>query len=156
MSPYPTKHAFLPPSPQDCPICKDPLITAAPTTSPHAHPSLKLTTCGHVFGKACLETWLRDHNTCPMCRATLFAFGLGRSCSQIDSQISSQLSSTISDLEAMQETIHALDARLERLDVMLERSIRAGEPLNARLERSLRAGEQLDATLERSNRTSEQ
>ncbi|EPE29069.1 RING/U-box [Glarea lozoyensis ATCC 20868] len=24
--------------------------------------------CGHVFGSACLEVWLADHETCPVCR----------------------------------------------------------------------------------------
>ena len=24
--------------------------------------------CGHGFDKACLEKWLVDHNTCPVCR----------------------------------------------------------------------------------------
>jgi hypothetical protein len=24
--------------------------------------------CKHVFGKQCLERWLRDHDSCPMCR----------------------------------------------------------------------------------------
>jgi hypothetical protein len=24
--------------------------------------------CGHIFGSACLEIWLTDHDSCPMCR----------------------------------------------------------------------------------------
>lgn len=27
--------------------------------------------CGHAFGKWCLSTWLRSHNTCPVCRFEL-------------------------------------------------------------------------------------
>lgn len=28
--------------------------------------------CGHVYHRQCLEDWLADHNTCPMCRQALF------------------------------------------------------------------------------------
>jgi len=27
--------------------------------------------CGHAFDKACLATWLKDHDQCPCCRAKL-------------------------------------------------------------------------------------
>ena len=27
--------------------------------------------CGHAFDKSCLTTWLKDHDSCPVCRAKL-------------------------------------------------------------------------------------
>jgi hypothetical protein len=28
--------------------------------------------CGHVFCLDCLDTWMEENNTCPMCRAVLY------------------------------------------------------------------------------------
>lgn len=27
--------------------------------------------CGHIFGKSCLFEWLKNHNTCPLCRSSV-------------------------------------------------------------------------------------
>jgi len=27
--------------------------------------------CGHIFGKSCIERWLRNHSTCPSCKVTV-------------------------------------------------------------------------------------
>jgi len=27
--------------------------------------------CGHAFDKSCLSTWLKEHDSCPVCRAKL-------------------------------------------------------------------------------------
>jgi hypothetical protein len=32
----------------------------------------RLNACGHVFGKTCIVEWLKEQNTCPMCRIQLF------------------------------------------------------------------------------------
>jgi hypothetical protein len=29
--------------------------------------------CGHVFGHYCLERWMYENNTCPVCRVVFFA-----------------------------------------------------------------------------------
>ena len=45
---------------------------------PHRHHNqeeqvgARLNACGHVFGKTCIDTWLKDSNSCPMCRIELF------------------------------------------------------------------------------------
>ncbi|KAF2642658.1 hypothetical protein P280DRAFT_506028 [Massarina eburnea CBS 473.64] len=61
----------------DCSICHDPLITSEShkrlESEAHAHAAVKIQECGHVFGQACLTAWLNSANTCPMCRAALFA-----------------------------------------------------------------------------------
>ncbi|CAE7178931.1 hypothetical protein P3342_002220 [Pyrenophora teres f. teres] len=42
------------------------------------HASVRIKACRHVFGLGCLEEWLQEKNSCPMCRKTLFARGSGR------------------------------------------------------------------------------
>ncbi|KAF2207550.1 hypothetical protein CERZMDRAFT_88399 [Cercospora zeae-maydis SCOH1-5] len=44
----------------ECPICRD--LTIKPTQTP----------CRHTFCYECLHTWVREHNTCPSCRAELY------------------------------------------------------------------------------------
>nr|GMC87189.1 RING-H2 finger protein ATL51-like [Ipomoea batatas] len=34
-----------------------------------------LVQCGHVFHVSCIETWLRSHPTCPICRVNTVAGG---------------------------------------------------------------------------------
>ncbi|OAF99623.1 uncharacterized protein CC84DRAFT_1209952 [Paraphaeosphaeria sporulosa] len=50
-----------------CSICTDPYT--------NRHRAFSLTRCGHIFGKACLSTWInstaRNANLCPHCRATI-------------------------------------------------------------------------------------
>ncbi|KAL8823702.1 MAG: hypothetical protein Q9191_005625 [Dirinaria sp. TL-2023a] len=56
---------------QQCSIC----LTAygPPTTSTENPPEQpRRLPCSHVFGAKCLATWLRDRNTCPLCRVVLF------------------------------------------------------------------------------------
>lgn len=92
--------SFVPDGPQDCAICKDPLIVARPegtgnvstagyaridiyegtdtsdtsasnptiAQAEFAHAATKISSCGHVFGKACLDEWMRIKLTCPLCR----------------------------------------------------------------------------------------
>ncbi|CAI9100435.1 OLC1v1037544C1 [Oldenlandia corymbosa var. corymbosa] len=31
--------------------------------------------CGHVFHSVCIFKWLSDHNSCPLCRSTVFSTG---------------------------------------------------------------------------------
>ncbi|KAF1911378.1 hypothetical protein BDU57DRAFT_598711 [Ampelomyces quisqualis] len=59
---HPIRGATIP-SPLVCPICLDNLPPPAATD-----PAVTVTPCGHVFGKHCLATWMREHNTCPVCR----------------------------------------------------------------------------------------
>lgn len=62
--------------PSICTICLEPLTTTAshnthkPTT--FSEPAVAITTCGHIFGRNCLTQWMRESNTCPMCRVEFF------------------------------------------------------------------------------------
>ena len=56
-----------------CPICFDPLhlaagnvlvVSDATQDGSAAHP----VTCGHKFHTTCINGWIANHNTCPMCR----------------------------------------------------------------------------------------
>ncbi len=37
----------------------------------HGDELRKLTGCRHYFHKACIDTWFREHNTCPLCRTNI-------------------------------------------------------------------------------------
>ncbi|KAF7886580.1 uncharacterized protein EAF01_011258 [Botrytis porri] len=37
------------------------------SNEPH-HTAVKIKTCEHVFGRHCIAQWLKENNTCPMCR----------------------------------------------------------------------------------------
>lgn len=37
----------------------------------HGDEIRKLNTCRHYFHKSCVDTWFRDHNTCPLCRTNI-------------------------------------------------------------------------------------
>ncbi|TGO21388.1 hypothetical protein BPAE_0222g00010 [Botrytis paeoniae] len=43
---------------------EDPIIIS---NEPH-QAAVKMKTCGHVFGRRCITQWLKENNTCPMCR----------------------------------------------------------------------------------------
>lgn len=54
-------------------------LAAAPAQTPKhlsdytgtfSHVAVKMP-CGHVFGQSCLFEWLKDHTTCPLCRASV-------------------------------------------------------------------------------------
>ena len=42
-----------------CPICLDETI------------NMKMTSCHHFFCKLCIDSWLENHENCPVCRASL-------------------------------------------------------------------------------------
>lgn len=46
----------------DCAVCKD--------VFEKEETFLELP-CGHIFHEPCIHPWLRDHNTCPVCRFEL-------------------------------------------------------------------------------------
>jgi len=45
----------------ECPIC---LIEIKQT-------DFHITSCNHIFCKNCIDTWLHNHNNCPICRHIL-------------------------------------------------------------------------------------
>ena len=47
----------------ECHICLDTLLEGSCMR--------KLTTCSHKFCIDCIDEWLRSHNNCPVCKATL-------------------------------------------------------------------------------------
>ncbi|KAG4025113.1 hypothetical protein MFRU_066g00160 [Monilinia fructicola] len=58
----------LPVEVQSCPHCQKQYTT---TPNNDAHDACSMPMCTHVFGRGCITRWLKDHNTCPMCRARI-------------------------------------------------------------------------------------
>ena len=54
----------------ECVICLEPYNTLNTTTG-IIEAEVRLS-CGHTVGSACIVTWLRDNNSCPLCRETFF------------------------------------------------------------------------------------
>ena len=53
---------------EECAICHD--MYSSPTSAEY---KIQLPCCGkHTMGSKCIETWLREHNTCPLCRQEFF------------------------------------------------------------------------------------
>lgn len=46
----------------ECPICYDDILNDT---------NVKVTLCSHIFHDKCLNDWLKNKSTCPVCRATL-------------------------------------------------------------------------------------
>ena len=51
-------------SQKDCSICLDEILIHNGESNGEA------AACGHVFHRICLQTWLKDHNKCPLCNLT--------------------------------------------------------------------------------------
>ncbi len=47
----------------NCPICLEPMEDLN---------EQKITLCEHTFHASCIDRWLSNHNTCPVCRTILF------------------------------------------------------------------------------------
>uniref|UniRef100_A0AC34QUK2 RING-type domain-containing protein n=1 Tax=Panagrolaimus sp. JU765 TaxID=591449 RepID=A0AC34QUK2_9BILA len=69
----------------DCPVCIDPY---------RAGDIVRMLPCRHVFHKTCVDPWLLEHRTCPMCKSDILkAFGYqvnmnnGRRRAQFSGQI---------------------------------------------------------------------
>jgi hypothetical protein len=60
------------PCPPDCTICLEPLTIPPSGTASNGEYAVTIDLCGHIFGYDCLTTWMREHNTCPVCRIEFF------------------------------------------------------------------------------------
>ncbi|KAK4236981.1 hypothetical protein C8A03DRAFT_35094 [Achaetomium macrosporum] len=54
-----------------CVICTESKLTLASSYKHVGDSNPSLLPCGHVFGEECLQFWLKDHDTCPVCRYKL-------------------------------------------------------------------------------------
>lgn len=57
---------------QDCYICREPLHVNIQTPSTAHHSAVRISSCGHMHGQACLKAWLDTGNSCPTCAHKLF------------------------------------------------------------------------------------
>ncbi|KAL1801392.1 hypothetical protein ACET3X_001734 [Alternaria dauci] len=60
---------------QDCTICLRPLAvhpTKDGIPDPKCHEAVRISACGHIIGKICLDAWLDVGHTCPACNRLLF------------------------------------------------------------------------------------
>ncbi|TGO20911.1 hypothetical protein BPAE_0257g00160 [Botrytis paeoniae] len=55
---------------EQCGICIESYAEATIPLEPNHEPS-KMPKCGHVFGRDCIVEWLKNHDTCPLCRDEL-------------------------------------------------------------------------------------
>jgi len=84
----PTRQQFLQSGviqPDTCSICLE--------TFDEKHPIVRINTpnCQHVFGKPCIENWLKDNDTCPACRTVLFTIPAPRLSKITDPELASDL-----------------------------------------------------------------
>ncbi len=55
----------LPEDGKECPVCYDAYYTPADGV---AEAAVRIKSCGHVLGEKCLDDWIQQNNTCPVCR----------------------------------------------------------------------------------------
>lgn len=55
---------YSPATGEDCAICLERMTFSKSIGKPVA----RLTTCHHRFHRKCINSWLKDHNKCPICR----------------------------------------------------------------------------------------
>lgn len=60
------------PCPPNCTICLEPLTITPSDTASNEEYAVTVDLCGHIFGHDCLTTWMREHDTCPVCRIEFF------------------------------------------------------------------------------------
>ncbi|KAH7083254.1 hypothetical protein BKA63DRAFT_148628 [Paraphoma chrysanthemicola] len=62
--------------PSSCTICLEPLATTMcqkyQIHESLCEPAVAIIRCGHIFGRNCLAQWMRESNTCPICRVEFF------------------------------------------------------------------------------------
>ncbi|KAH7093027.1 hypothetical protein FB567DRAFT_161537 [Paraphoma chrysanthemicola] len=62
--------------PSTCTICLEPITTTAcqkhQRNESLPEPAVAIIQCGHIFGRNCLAQWMRESNTCPICRVEFF------------------------------------------------------------------------------------
>lgn len=116
---------------QDCPICLDPLaVHPSHTTSQSSkhHAAIRITACGHVVGKECLDAWLDVGYSCPYpeCNRLLFEARSDPITQQDVTNIlrmlgpyfdEDQLVSILARLVARQEQEHARLRRLHEAEI---------------------------------------
>ncbi|GME26192.1 hypothetical protein B0A49_00375 [Neofusicoccum parvum] len=74
------KHGITPIIPEDIPASSRDRCSACwqefgePASDGEVEPLVQFLQCMHIMGRGCFERWLvsSNHNTCPICRATLF------------------------------------------------------------------------------------
>lgn len=77
----PVRADALDPTDRFCCICLQPFGPAALAGGGSEIPCQL--PCGHVFGEACIGSWILTDNSCPLCRGRVFSFGIDdRSTSQ--------------------------------------------------------------------------
>lgn len=59
----------IPPEDRNCGICREPYLGVRPTedTDDFGEEPVQLP-CGHIYGKACISSWLLEQGTCGFCR----------------------------------------------------------------------------------------
>ncbi len=50
-----------------CPVCHEELLPQDDTAL------CRIRACGHAYCRSCIQRWLRNHPTCPVCKRDVFA-----------------------------------------------------------------------------------
>ena len=95
---------------QHCSICHEEFESQSSDSRPEHAVKLQ---CSHIFGSECIKTWVRSHNSCPVCRQSI-----DERLSDSSDEEDEEDEDAVDDLEFWRERSHDIDLAVKLHDYL--------------------------------------